>query len=134
MDNIHDYLDEFPDQYTKNREKYEQSMDKFYEDAEMLSQNKYGKSYYDLDVFAKKDIESMIENKSARQGSSDTVYQLDNGKVVGEEEAKKYQENYGNMMDQVWEEYKRKRDGSGRFVSDRSYPTVSKIVTDRLTK
>ena len=41
-------------------------------------------------------------------GRKGSVYQLDNGAIVNEAEAKEYQENYGNMMDQAWEEHKRK--------------------------
>lgn len=73
-----------------------------------------------------------------RKGS---VYQLDNGAIVNEDEAKEYQENYGNMMDQAWEEHKRKKrignpikNINPKLAQSAVGKNVSKLVTNRLTK
>ena len=74
-------------------------------------------------------------------GRKGSVYQLDNGAIVNEAEAKEYQENYGNMMDQAWEEHKRKKrignpikNINPKLAQSAVGKNVSKLVTNRLTK
>ena len=74
-------------------------------------------------------------------GRKGTVYQLDNGSIVNEAEAKEYQENYGNMMDQAWEEHKRKKrignpvkNIDPKLAQSAVGKNVSRLVTNRLTK
>lgn len=101
--------------YNAEREKYESSMDEYYDRLNKIAKEKYGKNYEDLDIHAKNDCESQVDDhkgscKGSRKGD---IYQLDNGKIVNKEEADAYKNNYANMMDAAWEEHKRKkRDGS----------------------
>lgn len=74
-------------------------------------------------------------------GRKGSVYELDNGRIVGEQEAKEYQENYGNMMEQAWEEHKRKKrignpikNINPKLAQNAVGKNVSKLVTNRLTK
>lgn len=106
-----------------NREDYMDSMDAHYDKLNEISHKEYGKEYSDLPVNIQKIVENIL---SDRKGSS-TVYQLDDGRVVGEQEAKEYRDNYGKMMEDAWEDYK-SRQGS------RKHQNVSKLITSRLTK
>lgn len=127
---IHDYLDKFPGEYQEEREKYEKSMDEHFEDLDMLSMNKFGKHYDELSVSEQKEIEAMIDTKKARQGNG--VFQLDNGKVVGAKEAEEYKNNYGKMMDDAWEQYKKSKERKGSTSPD--CENASKIILNRLTR
>lgn len=127
---IHDYLDKFPGEYQAEREKYEKSMDEHFEDLDMLSMNKFGKHYDELSVSEQKEIEAMIDTKKARQGNG--VFQLDNGKVVGAKEAEEYKNNYGKMMDDAWEQYKKSKERKGSASPD--CENASKIILNRLTR
>ena len=127
---IHDYLDKFPGEYQAERDKYEKSMDKHFEDLDMLSMNKFGRHYDELSVTDQKEIEAMIDNKKARKGSG--VFQLDNGKVVGAKEAEEYKKNYGKMMDDAWEQYKKSKERKGLACPD--CENASKIILNRLTR
>lgn len=80
-------------------------------------------------------------NPNRLGGRKGTVYQLDNGSIVNEAEAKEYQENYGNMMEQAWEEHKRKKrignpikNINPKLAQSAVGKNVSKLVTNRLTK
>lgn len=127
---IHDYLDKFPGEYQAEREKYEKSMDEHFENLNMLSMNKFGKHYDELSVTEQKEIEAMIDTKKARQGNG--VFQLDNGKVVGAKEAEEYKNNYGKMMDDAWEQYKKSKERKGSASPD--CENASKIILNRLTR
>lgn len=127
---IHDYLDKFPGEYQAEREKYEKSMDEHFEDLDMLSMNKFGRHYDELSVSEQKEIEAMIDTKKARQGNG--VFQLDNGKVVGAKEAEEYKNNYGKMMDDAWEQYKKSKERKGSASPD--CENASKIILNRLTR
>lgn len=127
---IHDYLDKFPGEYKAEREKYEKSMDEHFENLNMLSMNKFGKHYDELSVTEQKEIEAMIDTKKARQGNG--VFQLDNGKVVGAKEAEEYKNNYGKMMDDAWEQYKKSKERKGSASPD--CENASKIILNRLTR
>lgn len=111
---IQDYFDRFPGEYEAEREKYEKSMDKYFEDLDMLSINKFGRHYDELSITEQKEIESMIDNKKARTGSA--IYQLDDGRIVGEKEAEEYRNNYGKMMDGSWEQYKNSKESKDTTV------------------
>lgn len=127
---IHDYLDKFPGEYQAEREKYEKSMDEHFEDLDMLSMNKFGRHYDELSVTDQKEIEAMIDTKKARKGNG--VFQLDNGKVVGAKEAEEYKNNYGKMMDDAWEQYKKSKERKGLASPD--CENASKIILNRLTR
>lgn len=127
---IHDYLDKFPGEYKSEREKYEKSMDGSFKDLDMLSMNKFGKHYDEISVNDQKEIENMINSKKARKGSG--VFQLDNGKVVGAKEAEEYKKNYGKMMDDAWEQYKKSKERKGSACPD--CENASQIILDRLSR
>ena len=137
---IQDYFDRFPGEYEAEREKYEKSMDKHFDDLDMLSMNKFGRHYDELSVNEQKEIESMIDNKKARTGSGifqkegkdTTVYQLDDGRIVGPKAAEEYRNNYGKMMDDAWEQYKKSKERKGSASPD--CENVSKIILNRLTR
>lgn len=137
---IQDYFDRFPGEYESEREKYEKSMDKHFDDLDMLSMNKFGRHYDELSVNEQKEIESMIDNKKARTGSGifqkegkdTTVYQLDDGRIVGPKAAEEYRKNYGKMMDDAWEQYKKSKERKGSASPD--CENVSKIILNRLTR
>lgn len=122
--NIMDYHDKFPGQYEGDQQSYARGMDDYHRKLNMVSLREYGKHYEDLDVHAKRNVESKVN----MQGRKGTVYQLDNGKVVGEQEAKEYQSNYVNMMEQAWEKHNEEQDRNG------SHKSVSSLIVDRLTK
>lgn len=127
---IHDYLDKFPGEYKAEREKYEKSMDDSFKDLDMLSMNKFGKHYDEISVNDQKEIENMVNSKKARKGSG--VFQLDNGKVVGAKEAEEYKKNYGKMMDDAWEQYKKSKERKGSACPD--CENASQIILDRLSR
>lgn len=81
---------------------------------------------------------SNTDRLGGRKGS---VWELDNGRIVNEQEAKEYQENYVNMMEQAWEEHKRKKrignpikNINPKLAQSAVGKNVSKLVTNRLTK
>ena len=125
-DNIMDYHDRFPGQYEGDQQRYARGMDDYHRKLTMIALREHGKHYDDLDIHAKKDVESKVSLQGSRKG--EPVFQLDNGKVVGEKEAQEYQNNYANMMEQAWEKHKQEKDRKG------SHHNVSNIVIDRLTK
>ena len=134
---IHDYLDKFPGQYEVEQQRYARGMDDFYRKVDAISLREYGKHYEELDVHAQKRVESLVDRQGSRKGG---IFQLDNGSIVNEKEAEEYKNNYGNMMDQAWEEHKKNRKGNpinnidpkiGQNVVGKN---VSKLVTNRLNK
>ena len=125
-DNIMDYHDRFPGQYEGDQQRYARGMDDYYRKLNMIALREHGKHYDDLDIHAKKVVESKVSLQGSRKG--EPVFQLDNGKVVGEKEAQEYQNNYVNMMEQAWEKHKEEKERKG------SHQNVSNIVIDRLTK
>lgn len=135
---IQDYLDKFPGQYEGEQQRYARGMDDYYRKVYAISLREYGKHYEELDVHAQKRVESLVDMQgSARKG---TIFKTEDGRIVGEKEAKDYQNKYVDMMDQAWEEYKKKRKGNpinnidpyiGQNVVGKD---VSKIVTDRLNR
>lgn len=134
---IHDYLDKFPGQYEGEQQRYARGMDDFHRKVDAISLREYGKHYEELDVHAQKRVESLVDRQGSRKGE---IFQLDNGSIVNEKEAEEYKNNYGNMMDQAWEEHKKKRKGNpinnidpkiGQNVVGKN---VSKLVTNRLNK
>lgn len=135
---IHDYLDKFPVQYEGEQQRYARGMDDFYRKVDAISLREYGKHYEELDVHAQKRVESLVDMQgSSRKGS---IYQLEDGRIVNEEEAKDYQNKYVDMMDQAWEEHKKKRKGNPiqnidpKICQNVLGKNVSKLVTNRLTK
>lgn len=107
---IQDYLDKFPGQYEGEQQRYARGMDDYYRKVDTISLREYGKHYEELDVHAKKRVESLVDMQgSARKGS---IYQLEDGRIVNEQEAKDYQNKYVDMMDQAWEEHKKNRKGN----------------------
>ena len=125
-DNIMDYYDRDPGQYEGDQQRYARGMDDYHRKLTMIALREHGKHYDDLDIHAKKDVESKVSLQGSRKG--EPVFQLDNGKVVGEKEAQEYQNNYANMMEQAWEKHKEEKERKG------SHRNVSNIVIDRLTK
>lgn len=135
---IQDYLDKFPGQYEGEQQRYARGMDDFYRKVDAISFREYGKHYEELDVHAQKRVESLVDMQgSARKGS---IYQLEDGRIVNEQEAKDYQNKYVDMMDQAWEEHKKNRKGNpinnidpkiGKNIVGKN---VSKLVTNRLSK
>ena len=135
---IQDYLDKFPGQYEGEQQRYARGMDDYYRKVDAISLREYGKHYEELDVHAQKRVESLVDMQgSARKG---TIFKTEDGRIVNEKEAKDYQNKYVDMMDQAWEEHKKKRKGNtinnidpeiGKSVVGKN---VSKIVTDRLNK
>ena len=121
-----DYNDEYPGQYEGDQQRYARGMDDYHRKLNMIALREHGKHYDDLDIHAKKDVESKVSLQGSRKGGP--VFQLDNGKVVGEKEAQEYQNNYVNMMEQAWEKHKEEKERKG------SHRNVSNIVIDRLTK
>ena len=125
-DNIMDYNDKYPGQYEGDQQRYARGMDDYYRKLNMIALREHGKHYEDLDIHAKKDVESKVSLQGSRKG--EPVFELDNGKIVGEKEAQEYKNNYVNMMEQEWEKHKQEKDRKG------SHRNVSNIVIDRLTK
>ena len=125
-DNIMDYHNNYHGQYEGDQQRYARGMDDYYRKLNMIALREYGKHYEDLDIHAKKVVESKVSLQGSRKG--EPVFQLDNGKIVGEKEAQDYQNNYVNMMEQAWEKHKQEKDRKG------SHRNVSNIVIDRLTK
>lgn len=133
---IQDYLDKFPGQYEGEQQRYARGMDDYYRKVDAISLREYGKHYEELDVHAQKRVESLVDMQgSARKGS---IYQLEDGRIVNEQEAKDYQNKYVDMMDQAWEEHKKNRKGNpinnidpkiGQSVVGKN---VSNLVTSRL--
>lgn len=135
---IQDYLDKFPGQYEGEQQRYARGMDDYYRKVDAISLREYGKHYEELDVHAQKRVESLVDMQvSARKG---TIFKTEDGRIVGEKEAKDYQNKYVYMMDQAWEEYKKKRKGNPinnidpKLVQNVVGKNVSKIVTDRLNR
>lgn len=134
---IQDYLDKFPGQYEGEQQRYARGMDDFYRKVDAISLREYGKHYEELDVHAQKRVESLTDRQGSRKGE---IFRLDNGSIVNEKEAEKYKNNYANMMDQAWEEHKKKRKGNpinnidpkiGQNVVGKN---VSNLVTNRLNR
>ena len=110
---IHYYLDKFPGQYESEQQRYARGMDDFYRKVDAISLREYGVHYEELTVDKQKEVESRVDMQGSRKGTSDTgVYQLDNGKIVGKDEADQYKSNYINMMEQAWEDHKKNRKGN----------------------
>lgn len=131
------YIDKFPGQYEGEQQSYARGMDDYYRKVDAISLREYGKHYEELDVHAQKRVESLVDRQGSRKGE---IFQLDNGSIVNEHEAEEYKNNYANMMDQAWEEHKKKRKGNpinnidpkiGQNIVSKN---VSKLVTNRLTK
>ena len=131
------YMDKFPGQYEGEQQSYARGMDDYYRKVDAISLREYGKHYEELDVHAQKRVESLVDRQGSRKGE---IFQLDNGSIVNEHEAEEYKNNYANMMDQAWEEHKKKRKGNpinnidpkiGQNIVSKN---VSKLVTNRLTK
>lgn len=135
---IQDYLDKFPGQYEGEQQRYARGMDDYYRKVDAISLREYGKHYEELDVHAQKRVESLVDLQgSARKGS---IYQLEDGRIVGEKEAEQYRKDYIKMMEQDWEDYKKNRKGNpinnidpkiGKSIVGKN---VSNLVTNRLNK
>lgn len=111
--NIHDYLDKFPGQYESEQQKYARGMDDLYRKVDAISLKEYGSHYEELSVKDQKTVESKVEMQGYRKGDAGTeVYRLDDGRVVGAQEAKNYQSNYVKMMEEAHDEYMRNRKGN----------------------
>lgn len=129
---IQDYLDKFPGQYEGEQQRYARGMDDYYRKVDAISLREYGKHYEELDVHAQKRVESLVDMQgSARKGS---IYQLEDGRIVNEEEAEQYRKDYVKMMEQDWEEYKKNRKGNPKIGQIAVGKNVSNLVTNRLTK
>lgn len=135
---IQDYYDKFPGQYEGEQQRYARGMDDYYRKVDAISFREYGKHYEELDVHAQKRVESLVDMQvSARKGS---IYQLEDGRIVNEQEAEQYRKDYVKMMEQDWEDYKKNRKGNpinnidpkiGQNIVGKN---VSKLVTNRLNK
>lgn len=138
---IHDYLDKFPGQYESEQQRYARGMDDSYRKVDAISLREYGVHYEELTVDKQKEVESRVDMQGSRKGTSDTgVYQLDNGKIVGKDEADQYKSNYINMMEQAWEDHKKNRKGNpvnnidpkiGQGIVGKN---VSGRIIDRMTR
>lgn len=110
---VHDYLDKFPGQYESEQQKYARGMDDFYRKVDAIALKEYGSHYEELSVKDQKIVESKVEMQGSRKGDAGTeVYRLDDGRVVGAQEAQNYQNNYVKMMEEAHEEYMRNRKGN----------------------
>lgn len=110
---IHDYLDKFPGQYESEQQKYARGMDDFYRKVDAIALKEYESHYEELSVKDQKIVESKVEMQGSRKGDAGTeVYRLDDGRVVGAQEAKNYQSNYVKMMEEAHDEYMRNRKGN----------------------
>lgn len=135
---IQDYLDKFPGQYEGEQQRYTRGMDDFYRKVDAISLREYDKHYEELDVHAQKRVESLVDMQgSERKGS---IYQLEDGRIVNEQEAEQYRKDYVKMMEQDWEDYKKNRKGNPinnidpRIGQNTVGKNVSRLVTNRLNK
>lgn len=135
---IQDYYDKFPGQYEGEQQRYARGMDDYYRKVDAISLREYGKHYEELDVHAQKRVESLVDMQgSERKGS---IYQLEDGRIVNEQEAEQYRKDYVKMMEQDWEDYKKNRKGNPinnidpRIGQNTVGKNVSRLVTNRLNK
>lgn len=121
-----------------------------WEDTVFLPEDEALEQLSEISEFEGKSVDTLVaemsefrrnSNPDRLGGRKGSVYQLDNGSIVNEAEAKEYKENYGNMMDQAWEEHKRKKrignpikNINPKLAQSAVGKNVSKLVTNRLTK
>lgn len=121
-----------------------------WEDTVFLPEDEALEQLSEIAEFEGKSVDTLVaemsefrrnSNPDRLGGRKGSVYQLDNGSIVNEAEAKEYKENYGNMMDQAWEEHKRKKrignpikNINPKLAQSAVGKNVSKLVTNRLTK
>lgn len=108
-----------------NNETYYDTIDSYYDDLNSIAHREYGQEYSDLPVNVQKIVENILSSRHGRKGNTNTVYRLDTGEIVGESRAREYQENYGKMMEDAWNEHVKSRKGN---------KNVSNIIISRLTK